>query len=34
MKKEKLKVTFLPYKETIEVEKGVPIFEAAARAGI
>jgi len=34
MKKEKLKVTFLPYKETIEVEKGVTIFEAAARAGI
>jgi len=34
MKKEKLKVTFLPYKEIIEVEKGVTVFEAAARAGI
>jgi uncharacterized 2Fe-2S/4Fe-4S cluster protein (DUF4445 family) len=34
MKKDKIKVTFLPLNEIIEVEKGVTIFEAAARAGI
>ena len=34
MKKEKIKVTFMPLNETIEVEKGITIFEAAARAGI
>jgi len=34
MKKGKIKVTFLPFNETIEVEKGVTVFEAAARAGI
>ena len=34
MKREKIKVTFMPLKESIEVEKGVTIFEAAARAGI
>ncbi len=34
MKKDKIKVTFLPFNETIEVEKGVTVFEAAARAGI
>ncbi|GAG92003.1 unnamed protein product [marine sediment metagenome] len=34
MKKDKIKVTFLPFNETIEVEKGVTVFEVAARAGI
>jgi uncharacterized 2Fe-2S/4Fe-4S cluster protein (DUF4445 family) len=34
MNKGKVKITFLPFNETVEVEKGITIFEAAARAGI
>ncbi len=34
MKKEKIKVTFLPQKETVEVEKGITLLEAAEKAGV
>ncbi len=34
MKKDKVKVTFLPEDETIEVEKGTNLLEASAKAGI
>ncbi len=34
MKKNKVKVTFLPQNETIEVEKGITLLEASAKAGI
>lgn len=34
MRKNKAKVTFLPQGESVEVEKGVSLFEASARAGV
>ncbi len=34
MKKDKVKVTFLPQGETIQVEKGVTLLEASIRAGV
>lgn len=34
MKKDKVKVTFLPQGEVIQVEKGITLLEAAARAGV
>ena len=34
MKKDKVKVTFLPQGEVIQVEKGVTLLEASARAGV
>jgi len=34
MKKNKVKVTFLPQNETIEVEKGITLLEASAKAGV
>ena len=34
MKKNKVKVTFLPQNETIEVEKGTTLLEASIRAGV
>lgn len=34
MKKNKVKVTFLPQGETIQVEKGITLLEASAKAGV
>jgi len=34
MKKDKIKVTFLPQGETVEVERGITFLEAAAKAGV
>lgn len=34
MKQEKIKVTFLPQGETVQVEKGVTLLEASSRSGV
>jgi len=34
MKKDKIKVTFLPQGETVEVERGITFLEASAKAGV